>query len=123
MIEAEGLTKRYGETQALAGVDFAVPAGLHPGRARAQRGGQDDRGPDPHHAWPSPTAAGPRWPATTWSTEAAEVRRHIGVAAQDATLDELLTGPPEPGADRRAQPDGPHRRQGPGRPSCSTGSS
>ena len=25
-------------------------------------------------------------------TEAAEVRRHIGVAAQDATLDELLTG-------------------------------
>ncbi len=27
MIEAEGLTKRYGSTQALAGVDFAVPAG------------------------------------------------------------------------------------------------
>ena len=27
VIEAEGLTKRYGETQALAGVDFAVPAG------------------------------------------------------------------------------------------------
>ena len=27
MIEAEGLTKRYGETQALAGVDFSVPAG------------------------------------------------------------------------------------------------
>jgi ABC-type multidrug transport system ATPase subunit len=27
MIEAHGLTKAYGETQALAGVDFAVPAG------------------------------------------------------------------------------------------------
>ena len=27
MIQAEGLTKRYGETQALAGVDIAVPAG------------------------------------------------------------------------------------------------
>ena len=27
MIEAVGLTKAYGETQALAGVDFAVPAG------------------------------------------------------------------------------------------------
>ena len=27
MIEAEGLQKRYGETQALAGVDFSVPAG------------------------------------------------------------------------------------------------
>jgi energy-coupling factor transporter ATP-binding protein EcfA2 len=27
MIEVEALTKRYGETRALAGVDFAVPAG------------------------------------------------------------------------------------------------
>jgi ABC-type lipopolysaccharide export system ATPase subunit len=27
MIEADGLVKRYGQTQALAGVDFAVPAG------------------------------------------------------------------------------------------------
>ena len=27
MIEAVGLKKRYGETQALAGVDFSVPAG------------------------------------------------------------------------------------------------
>ena len=27
MIEAEELAKRYGETQALAGVDFAVPGG------------------------------------------------------------------------------------------------
>ena len=27
MIQAEGLMKRYGSTQALAGVDFAVPAG------------------------------------------------------------------------------------------------
>ena len=27
MIEAEGLVKHYGKTRALAGVDFAVPAG------------------------------------------------------------------------------------------------
>jgi ABC-type multidrug transport system ATPase subunit len=27
MIQAEGLTKRYGSTQALAGVDLEVPAG------------------------------------------------------------------------------------------------
>ncbi|HZC52671.1 MAG TPA: ATP-binding cassette domain-containing protein [Mycobacterium sp.] len=27
MIEAEGLVKSYGETRALAGVDFSVPAG------------------------------------------------------------------------------------------------
>ena len=36
MIEAEGLTKRYGETQALAGVDFAVPGGNDPRAARAR---------------------------------------------------------------------------------------
>ena len=27
MIEAEGLVKHYGQTRALAGIDFAVPAG------------------------------------------------------------------------------------------------
>ena len=45
MIEAEGLTKRYGETQALAGVDFSVPKGrswvcsVRMGPARRQRCG------------------------------------------------------------------------------------
>src|ERR1700722_11557213 len=74
MIQAEGLTKRYGETQALAGVDFGVPAGrilttlALPDAGRATVAGID-------------VAQHP-----------AEVRRHIGVAAQDATLDPLLTG-------------------------------
>ena len=38
MIQAEGLEKRYGDTQALAGVDFSVPAGTILGPARSQRG-------------------------------------------------------------------------------------
>ena len=91
MIEAEGLTKRYGETQALAGVDFAVPAGsilgvLGPngaGKTTAVRILTTFATPDGGRA----TVAG-----HDVVTEAAEVRRHIGVAAQDATLDELLTG-------------------------------
>ena len=35
---------------------------------------------------------GPRWPAIDVVKQPGEVRRHIGVAAQDATLDPLLTG-------------------------------
>jgi ABC-2 type transport system ATP-binding protein len=91
MIQVEGLTKRYGETQALAGVDFAVPGGtilglLGPngaGKTTAVRILTTLALPDAGRA----TVAGidvVRHPG--------EVRHHIGVAAQDATLDPLLTG-------------------------------
>ena len=91
VIQADGLTKRYGETQALAGVSFGVPAGtilglLGPngaGKTTAVRILTTLAVPDAGSA----TVAGidvVRHPA--------EVRRHIGVAAQDATLDSLLTG-------------------------------
>jgi ABC-2 type transport system ATP-binding protein len=91
MIQAEGLTKRYGETQALAGVDLAVPAGsilglLGPngaGKTTAVRILTTLALPDAGRA----TVAG-----IDVVTHPAEVRRHIGVAAQDATLDPLLTG-------------------------------
>src|SRR3984957_6796644 len=91
MIEAEGLTKRYGDTQALAGVDFSVPAGtilglLGPngaGKTTAVRILTTLARPDSGHA----TVAG-----IDVVAHPAEVRRHIGVAAQDATLDGLLTG-------------------------------
>jgi ABC-2 type transport system ATP-binding protein len=91
MIEAQGLTKRYGTTQALAGIDLAVEAGhilsvLGPngaGKTTAVRIlttlAQADSG--------SARVAG-----FDVTTQAAAVRRCIGVAAQDATLDELLTG-------------------------------
>lgn len=91
MIEAEGLEKRYGDTQALAGVDFAVPVGtilglLGPngaGKTTAVRILTTLALPDAGRA----CVAG-----IDVVSHPGEVRRHIGVAAQDATLDPLLTG-------------------------------
>jgi ABC-2 type transport system ATP-binding protein len=91
MIQAEGLTKRYGSTQALAGVDISVPAGtilglLGPngaGKTTAVRVLTTLARPDSGSA----TVAG-----FDVLRNPGEVRRHIGVAAQDATLDPLLTG-------------------------------
>jgi ABC-2 type transport system ATP-binding protein len=91
MIEAEGLTKRYGDTQALGGVGFSVPAGkilgvLGPngaGKTTAVRILTTLATPDSGRG----AVAG-----FDVATQAAEVRRHIGVAAQDATMDGLLTG-------------------------------
>jgi ABC-2 type transport system ATP-binding protein len=91
MIEAIGLTKAYGETQALAGVDLTVPAGsilgmLGPngaGKTTAVRILTTLATPDSGRAM----VAG-----HDILTEPNEVRRHIGVAAQDATLDGALTG-------------------------------
>jgi len=91
MIEASGLTKRYGETVALAGIDLQVPAGqilgvLGPngaGKTTAVRILTTLAIPDAGRA----EVAGYDVVA-----QAALVRRHIGVAAQDATLDDALTG-------------------------------
>ena len=91
VIQAEGLTKRYGETQALAGVDFSVPAGtilglLGPngaGKTTAVRILTTLARPDSGQG----SVAG-----IDVVAHPAAVRRHIGVAAQDATLDGLLTG-------------------------------
>ncbi len=91
MIEAEGLKKRYGPTQALAGVDLSVQAGsilgvLGPngaGKTTAVRILTTLAIPDDGWA---------RVAGHDVVGEAAAVRRQIGVTAQDATLDELLTG-------------------------------
>src|SRR5271154_1086888 len=91
MIEAEGLTKRYGSTQALAGVDISVPAGsilgvLGPngaGKTTAVRILTTLSRPD------SGSAGGAGHDVVR---EAAAVQRNIGVTAQDATVDEMLTG-------------------------------
>ena len=93
MIEAEGLVKHYGKTGALAGVSFAVPAGtvlglLGPngaGKTTAVRILTTLARPDAGRA----AVAGihvVRHPA--------QVRRHIGVVGQEATLDyhQLVTG-------------------------------
>ena len=66
--------------------------GLDPRTARAERRRQDDRGADPDHAGPCPTRDARAVAGIDVVAHPAEVRRHIGVAAQDATLDGLLTG-------------------------------
>jgi ABC-2 type transport system ATP-binding protein len=91
MIQAEGLTKSYGSTRALAGVDIAVPAGTILGLLGPNGAGKTTcvrvlttlARPDSGSA----TVAG-----IDVLKNPGEVRRHIGVAAQDATLDQLLTG-------------------------------
>src|SRR6204780_3879111 len=91
MIEAHGLTKRYGPVTALAGIDLEVPAGsilgvLGPngaGKTTAVRILTTLAVPDSGWA---------RVAGFDILTEANEVRRRIGVAAQDATLDDSLTG-------------------------------
>ena len=91
VIEAENLQKSYGETRALRGVSFAVPAGtvlgvLGPngaGKSTAVRILTTLALPDGGHG---------RVAGYDVVSEAAAVRRSIGVTAQDATLDAVLTG-------------------------------
>ena len=91
MIEAKGLVKSYGAVHALVGLDLSVEKGsilalLGPNgagkttvvrilttRAVADAGSAQIAGYDVH-------------------AQATQVRRHIGVTAQDVTLDGLLTG-------------------------------
>ena len=90
-LEASGLVKRYGDKAALDGVDVAVPAGtvtavLGPngaGKTTAVRILTTLTEPDEGHA----VVAG-----FDVRTDPTEVRRRIGLAAQDATVDPLLTG-------------------------------
>jgi daunorubicin resistance ABC transporter ATP-binding subunit len=91
MIQAEGLTKRYDKTVALAGIDLEVPAGAILGMLGPNGAGKTTAVrilttlalPDGGHA---------RVAGYDVVTAAPQVRRNIGVTAQDATLDELLTG-------------------------------
>jgi len=90
-VEAQGLSKRYGTTPALAGIDLEVPTGtviavLGPngaGKTTAVRILTTLTDPDEGQA----TVAG-----YDIRTQGTEVRRRIGLAAQDATVDPLLTG-------------------------------
>jgi daunorubicin resistance ABC transporter ATP-binding subunit len=90
-IRAEGLTKRFGDTVALAGVDLDVPAGsilavLGPngaGKTTAVRILTTLTTPDAGRAW----VAG-----HDVVRDPGAVQRSIGVTAQDATVDGLLTG-------------------------------
>jgi ABC-2 type transport system ATP-binding protein len=90
-VEARGLIKRYGSTVALDGVDLEIPIGtvtavLGPngaGKTTAVRILTTLADADQGEA----TVAG-----FDVRTQGTEVRRRIGLAAQDATVDPLLTG-------------------------------
>ena len=91
MIEAEGLRKRYGPTQALAGVDLSVAAGSILG-VLGPNGAGKTTAVRILTTLAVPDAGRARVAGHDVVVEAAAVRRQIGVTAQDATLDELLTG-------------------------------
>jgi ABC-2 type transport system ATP-binding protein len=90
-IEAEGLTKRYGETLALAGIDLEVPAGSILG-VLGPNGAGKTTAVRILTTLALPDGGWARVAGFDVVTQAAAVRRQIGVTAQDATLDEALTG-------------------------------
>jgi ABC-2 type transport system ATP-binding protein len=91
MIEAHGLTKRYGHVTALAGIDLEVPAGSILG-VLGPNGAGKTTAIRILTTLALPDAGEARVAGFDVVTQAAAVRRNIGVTAQDATLDDLLTG-------------------------------
>ena len=91
MIESSGLTKRFGETVALAGLDLAAARGTALGVLGPNGAGKTTA------VRILTTLAVPDGGAAHVAgfdvvREPAQVQRRIGVTGQDATLDELLTG-------------------------------
>jgi ABC-2 type transport system ATP-binding protein len=90
-IEAEGLVKAYGETRALDGLDLVAEAG----RILAVLGPNGAGKTTAVRVLTTLTVADAgvaRVAGHDVRSEAAEVRRHIGLAGQDASLDEYLSG-------------------------------
>ena len=91
MIEAAALSKRYGETQALDGVDLEVPAGSILG-VLGPNGAGKTTGVRILTTLTTPDSGWARVAGHNVVTEAAAVRRKIGVTGQDTTLDDALSG-------------------------------
>jgi ABC-2 type transport system ATP-binding protein len=90
-IEARGLTKTYGSTKALDGLDLDVQRGVILGMLGPNGAGKTTTVRvlttllRPDHGWA-------RVAGFDLATEAAQVRRRIGLTGQYAALDECLTG-------------------------------
>src|SRR5579872_7303066 len=95
MIEAHGLTKRFGSPQApvwaLNGIDLAVPQGAILGLLGPNGAGKTTAARI-LTTLTLPDAGEARVAGHDVLREPGEVRRRIGVTAQDHTLDENLTG-------------------------------
>src|SRR5271156_903620 len=91
MIEAHGLRKRFGPTVALDGLDLAVAAGAILG-VLGPNGAGETTAVRILTTLALPDGGTARVAGFDVVHEAAAVQRNIGVTAQDATLDELLTG-------------------------------
>jgi ABC-2 type transport system ATP-binding protein len=90
-IEATGLVKRYGETVALDGVDVSVPAGSICGVLGPNGAGKTTT-VRILTTLTEPSEGTARVAGFDVVTHPVDVRRRIGLAAQDATVDPLLTG-------------------------------
>jgi len=90
-VEAQGLVKRYGDNVALAGIDLAVPTGTVTAVL-----GPNGAGKTTAVRILATLAVADEGEATVAGFDVRrqpnEVRRRIGLAAQDATVDPLLTG-------------------------------
>ena len=91
MIEAEGLTKRFGSTVALDGLDLEVPAGAILG-VLGPNGAGKTTAVRILTTLSLPDTGSARVAGFDVVREAPSVQRSIGVTAQDATLDEVLSG-------------------------------
>jgi ABC-2 type transport system ATP-binding protein len=91
MIEAHGLHKRFGATVALDGIDLEVPAGAILG-VLGPNGAGKTTAVRILTTLSIPDAGSARVAGHDVVGEPAAVQRNIGVTAQDATLDEVLTG-------------------------------
>ena len=91
MIEARGLTKRFGPTKALDGLDLEVAAGAILG-VLGPNGAGKTTAVRILTTLTIPDAGAARVAGHDVVREASTVRSRIGVTGQDATLDELLSG-------------------------------
>jgi len=90
-ITASGLVKHYGETVALGGIDLEVPQGSVCG-VLGPNGAGKTTAVRILTTLAKATAGAAHVAGFDVATHPTEVRRRIGLAAQDATVDGLLTG-------------------------------